>query len=142
ISRLAPAREAAAMRARVTTKPSEDLDETARFIAQALEETEAKPLSQITKVVEVLGRDESLDLLDEVDRIEANGGMLLPNGQRRRTPGGVFFYLARQRLPRPYRYSIFAPPPEKRESEPPPSSTRPRPRVIEVHTLLPRAKHR
>lgn len=107
---------------------SDGLDETARFIAEALGETEAKPVSQITKVVEVLGREASLELLAEVERIEAAGGMPLPDGGRRRSPGGVFFQLARPRLPRDDRYRIFRP------QSPPPATQKARPRVVEVET--------
>jgi hypothetical protein len=111
----------------------------AAFIAEALKETDELPRSQIAKVVKVLGPEEALGLLAEVERIESDGGMLVPDGGRRRTPGGVFFHLARQRLPRPHRYSIFAPkapalpaPP----STPPPAPAVGRLRVIEVEPLL------
>ncbi|KAH8277781.1 hypothetical protein KR018_006817 [Drosophila ironensis] len=47
----------------------------------------------IVRVVEVLGMDLPLHLYKETQRIEADGGMMIRNGQRRRTPGGVFLFL-------------------------------------------------
>ena len=93
-------------------------EDVAEFIADSLAETEELPRSQIAKVTKVLGREETLALLREVERIEAAGGLLVPDGSRRRTPGGVFFHLARQKLPRPVRFRIFAPPQPPPEVDP------------------------
>lgn len=115
-------------------------EDPAAFIAATLRETEELPRSQIEKIVKVLGPEASLALLAEVERIEESGGLLVPDGGRRRTPGGVFFHLARQKLPRPHRYSIFAPPkaptPPAPPSTPPPAPRVGRLRVIEVEPLL------
>lgn len=116
------------------------------FIADALKETDELPRSQIAKVLKVLGAEETLGLLAEVERIEADGGMLVPDGGRRRTPGGVFFHLARQRLPRPHRYSIFAtkapaPAAPAPPSAPPPAPAVGRLRVIEVEPLLKKSRN-
>jgi hypothetical protein len=43
----------------------------------------------------------------EVERVEAAGGILLPDQSRRRTPGGVFFHLAYQRLTLEQRRQIY-----------------------------------
>jgi len=123
-------------------------EDVAEFIADSLAETEELPRSQIAKVTKVLGREETLALLREVERIEAAGGLLVPDGSRRRTPGGVFFHLARQKLPRPVRFRIFAPPqpppevdpatsapiiPVQKPLKPPPPPPRGgRPRTVEV----------
>jgi hypothetical protein len=45
-----------------------------------------------------LGAETALSVLEEVLTIEASGGMLLADGSRRRTPGGVFFFLIKERL--------------------------------------------
>lgn len=45
------------------------------------------------RVVNVLGKDIPAKLFKETQKIEADGGMLIMNGARRRTPGGVFLFL-------------------------------------------------
>ncbi|XP_002074815.3 phosphorylated adapter RNA export protein [Drosophila willistoni] len=47
----------------------------------------------MVRIVELLGIDLSLELYRETQRIEADGGMMIKNGKRRRTPGGVFLFL-------------------------------------------------
>ncbi|ALC40541.1 Phax [Drosophila busckii] len=47
----------------------------------------------LVRVVQVLGVDVPLQLYKETQRIEADGGMMIKNGRRRRTPGGVFLFL-------------------------------------------------
>jgi len=64
-------------------------------IADRLGETGQKTRSQLVQTVRWLGRTQALALLEETLEIEANGGMMLPDGSRRRMPGGVFFQLAK-----------------------------------------------
>jgi hypothetical protein len=110
--------------------PTED---TVSTIAKALGEVEEQPLTQITGVVRVLGDQVSLAVLEETQRIEQSGGMLLPDGSRRRTPGGVFFFLARQKLSHEDKVAIFRPVKPAKPAQPVPEATRfPRRRVIEV----------
>lgn len=45
------------------------------------------------RVVNVLGRELPIKLFKETQKIECDGGMLIVNGMRRRTPGGVFLFL-------------------------------------------------
>lgn len=45
------------------------------------------------RVAEVLGTEKALDLLHQTEYIEESGGLKILNGQRRRTPGGVYLYL-------------------------------------------------
>src|SRR5258708_18569108 len=66
-------------------------------IAQMLGESDPSPLQQIRLIVEHFGPEFAQALLAEVEEIEANGGMTTSNGKRRRTPGGVYLYLARHR---------------------------------------------
>ncbi|XP_013104903.2 phosphorylated adapter RNA export protein [Stomoxys calcitrans] len=47
----------------------------------------------LVRIVEVLGTEIPLKVFKETQRIEADGGMTIKNGQRRRTPGGVFLFL-------------------------------------------------
>jgi len=80
-------------------------------IAAALGETERGPLGQVGRVVGRLGADRARAFLTQTGEIEAAGGLLLPDGSRRRTPGGVFFHLVRadDALTREDRVSIFPP---------------------------------
>jgi len=81
-------------------------------IATALGETERGPLGQVGRVVGRLGADRARAVLTRTQEIEAAGGLLLPDGSRRRTPGGVFFHLVRadDTLNRAERVYIFPPP--------------------------------
>lgn len=130
-------------------------DETVRTISSALGETEEGPLAQIKAVVEALGEEPSLGLLAETERIEKAGGMERGDGKGRRSPGGVFFYLARQKLPKEIRAAIFndkmprpprppgwqPPPPQpKKENKAPPGGF-PRRRVFEVVPSKDRGRH-
>ena len=81
-------------------------DEVARTIAGQLRETEDKPLHLLRKVVERLGTEQALAFLKETLEIEAQGGLMLADGSRRRTPGGTFFYLVRTKGPAQVR-SLF-----------------------------------
>jgi hypothetical protein len=111
-------------------------DETASTIAKALGESEEQPVSQITGVIRALGEEVAQTLLQETLLIESKGGMLLPDNSRRRTPGGVFFHLARQKLSRDDKLAIFRAPKEPKgpgsSSPASESSPYPRRRVIEV----------
>jgi len=51
----------------------------------------------ITGVVELVGRDVALDLFQQTRKIEGGGGMMIKNGSRRRTPGGLYLQLLRDR---------------------------------------------
>ncbi len=80
-------------------------------IAAGLGETERGPLGQVGRVVGRLGADRARTFLTRTQEIEASGGLMLPDGSRRRTPGGVFFHLVRadDALSREDRVSIFPP---------------------------------
>jgi len=116
---------------------------TIQTISKALGEADAGPLAQIQAVVDALGEETSLSLLAETDRIEKAGGMERGDGKGRRSPGGVFFYLARQKLPKEQRAAIFndkmprepKPPGWVPEQKRPKESERsfPRRRVFEVN---------
>jgi hypothetical protein len=126
-------------------------DQTINTIAKTLGEADEGPLAQIKAVVDNLGDQACLTLLAETEKIEKAGGLMRGDGSGRRSPGGVFFFLARQRLPRDVRAAIFndkkprdpnapksAPPVAKQQATSgaaaPPSSSAglPRRRVFEV----------
>jgi hypothetical protein len=83
---------------------ADDIQATAADIARQLDETNPVAIEQI---VQHLGADAALAFLQEALEIEAQGGMQLPDGSRRRTPGGVFFYIIKGRVPRETRGLIW-----------------------------------
>ncbi len=94
----------------------------AQEIAAALGESEEKPLRQIKAIVHLCGTGFAQAILAEVDEVEAQGGLMTKDGERR-TRGGVFFYLARYRMARPARRIVYnrkgrLPTPEAAPEEP------------------------
>jgi hypothetical protein len=76
-------------------------------IARQLDETNPVAIRQIERIVQHLGADAALDFLRETLEIEAQGGMMLRDGSRRRTLGGVFLYLVKGRVPQETRSLIW-----------------------------------
>lgn len=76
-------------------------------IAEQLGETEANPKRTIYRVVKKLGRDEALHFVERTLEIERTGGLMLPDQSRRRTAGGVFFYLVKTEAPPEITKHIF-----------------------------------
>lgn len=83
------------------------MNETVQHIAQQLNETDEKPISQIAQIVELIGEEETLNYLQKTQEIEAGDGMKTEKGDRRRTPGGVFFYLVRGGMTWSQRRAVF-----------------------------------
>jgi len=98
-------------------------EDTISQIAKTLGEVEEIPLFQITGIVRVLGEEGAQALLKETLDIEKGGGMLLADGTRRRSPGGVFFQLARRKLPADEKKNIFREKKAEGESAPVSSPT-------------------
>ncbi|SRR6266550_12370 len=73
------------------TEPS--VPQTALMIAQTLGETGQAVRQQIQRIVWALGPTAAQSMLEQTLQIEQNGGMMLHDGSRRRTPGGVFFHV-------------------------------------------------
>ncbi|KAJ1531118.1 hypothetical protein ONE63_005940 [Megalurothrips usitatus] len=67
-------------------------DEIARDMAKKLLETQE---DLILRVINTLGKERAIALYQKTQSIEADGGMLIMNGSRRRSPGGVFFFLVK-----------------------------------------------
>ncbi len=63
-----------------------------------LRETEKTPLKYLEQIVIWCGADFANALLEETLQMEMSGGLLTLDRSRRRTPGGVFFYLAKPRI--------------------------------------------
>ena len=54
----------------------------------------------VSRVVQNMGRDESLRLMREAQSLDAQpGGVLVADGSRRKTPGGIFLSLVKQASP-------------------------------------------
>ncbi|TVR22818.1 MAG: hypothetical protein EA396_05370 [Anaerolineaceae bacterium] len=77
-------------------------------VANTLGEKDRKPYGQIAALVRMRGEDFIREVLADTLQIEAQGGMMTAKGDRRRTIGGVFFRLARERLTRNEGLLIFA----------------------------------
>ncbi len=107
--------------------------EVAVMIADQLGEIEECPRRNIGIIVRALGRTQSRQLLEQTQQIEANGGEMLPDGSRRRTPGGIFFNLAYttgqpkpgKQLKRPMRRHMPKPKGEKQSTQPVPKEKQP-----------------
>ncbi len=78
-------------------------------IAAQLGETEPEPAGLIARALRLLGAERVQAIVARALKVEAAGGMLLPDGSRRRTPGGVFFYLLRTTVGQKEWYRIFRP---------------------------------
>jgi hypothetical protein len=74
-----------------------EIRDAARKICAALGETEIGATRQVEHIIRRQGVAWAHALQAEVATLEAQGGMLRPDGQRR-TPGGEFLYLAYQRI--------------------------------------------
>jgi hypothetical protein len=103
--------------------PPEDIKVTAATIAQQLSETNPLAIEQIELIVRHLGAEAALAFLQETLEVEARGGLMLPDGSRRRTPGGVYLYLVKGHIPRNVRSIIWPylqprPKPQKPQIEP------------------------
>jgi hypothetical protein len=70
----------------------------AQEIARQLNETQPPVIGKIKAIVKMCGAEKARAWTAEALQIEANGGLMVEDGSRRRTVGGVFFYLVKQRL--------------------------------------------
>ncbi|XWX05677.1 hypothetical protein VZO05_16080 (plasmid) [Aggregatilineales bacterium SYSU G02658] len=84
-----------------------DIEQVTQEIARHLNETLDGPVRQIRMVVTHMGVEFAREVLRETMAIESTGGMLTADQSRRRTPGGVFFYLAKGKMPAEARAIIF-----------------------------------
>src|SRR5215472_11189222 len=88
--------------------------EAATLIAEQLGESEQEPRKTIERCVRILGIETALAYLKRTQEVEEAGGMMLPDNSRRRTPGGVYFYLIRKEVEMKQRMRIFSMPPSKK----------------------------
>jgi hypothetical protein len=79
------------------TNPNPITNATAAIAAQ-LGETVGGPRATIWRIVRTIGPERAHAFVAQALEVEANGGMMVPDGSRRRTLGGVFFYLVRTQI--------------------------------------------
>ncbi len=101
-----------------------DIEQVTQEIARHLNETLDGPVRQIRMVVTHMGVEFAREMLRETLAVEATGGMLTADQTRRRTPGGVFFYLAKGKMPREAREIIFPLPHQAKRIPPVPWESR------------------
>lgn len=89
--------------------PQEEVDALVTELAGLLSETKRAPIKQIKKIIQYCGTDFARQVYKDTLAVEANGGMRLVKEERRRTIGGVFFFLAREKLTEEQRQVIFPP---------------------------------
>jgi len=77
---------------------------TVATLVQTLQEPNTDLLTQVLRV---LGQARCAAILADTLTCEASGGMLTKDGTRRRTPGGVFFQLVRERATPQERRRLF-----------------------------------
>lgn len=92
---------------------ADDIRRVADQIAAQLGERTTPPVLQIRRIVKVLGVERAQTFAREALAIEAQGGLLVPDGSRRRTPGGVFFHLVKARVKARERWMLFRHPPPR-----------------------------
>src|SRR5574341_2318019 len=95
------------------------IPETAEQIADQLGETHLQACQKIEQIVATCGIEQALAWMEETLSIEAGGGLMVSTGERRRTLGGVFFYVVRGQLPKALRKQLFPFPPKKRKKKSP-----------------------
>jgi len=78
-------------------------------IAARLGETAPEPARLIARALRLLGEERVQAIVARALEVEAAGGMMVPDGSRRRTVGGVFFYLLRTTVGQKDWYRIFRP---------------------------------
>lgn len=103
---------------------SEDAAEVGEEIAEALGEIEPEAVTLVGRCVAALGEAACRQLLVQTWQVEGSGGMLTLDGSnRRRTAGGVFFWLVKQKAKGAQRAAIFCG--KRADVEPPPLDPNP-----------------
>jgi len=79
--------------AKSARKGGVDVARFAKGVAAELEEPKA---ALVRRAVDTLGVDLVTELVEQVRAIEAEGGQMIKGGERRRTPGGVFWNVLKE----------------------------------------------
>ncbi len=91
----------------------------------------------IRSIAGILSMEAVEEIFQRTLEVEAAGGMMTKQGDRRRTTGGVFFLLARDRMTSRQRRKVFGLPPRplntKKEPKPQPATApKPKPAAIDL----------
>jgi RNA recognition motif-containing protein len=92
-----------------------EIQEGANLIAAELGETEKQPIIQLQRLLQLTSLPFMELLVAEAKMVEEEGGMLTNDESRRRTLGGIFFYLARKRMSFRLHRVVFYNPQKKRQ---------------------------
>ncbi len=87
--------------------PADEIERLARQFGEKLGEKSGKPIRQIALIIEKCGLAFVVKILAETDAIEKAGGLYTQDKKRRRTKGGVFFFLAKGQMEEALRAQIF-----------------------------------
>lgn len=85
----------------------EGTNAAAERISRELGEDQPSVCLNIRRLVAVIGVERADELVHQSKAVEAAGGMLIPDGSRRRTLGGVFFQLVRDTVPEDERHAAW-----------------------------------
>lgn len=88
--------------------PYSEARKIAAELAALLGEKHHGVIGQIRRIVQLCGADFAREVYAGTLEIEANGGMMVSDNSRRRTPGGVFLHLVYDRLDDDQRKHIFS----------------------------------
>lgn len=108
----------------------------AQKLAVTLGETEEKPIIQLARAVDYLGPEKAQEYTQEAVTLAAGEGILTRDGSRKRTPGGTFFALVRQRLVNPKKDWRKIKPVMKQKAVQPTTLAEQMPMLIEMTTRL------
>ena len=108
---------------------------TVEKLAEILQEPKAPLLRQVLRT---FGLERTVAVLTDTLQCEAQGGMLTKDGSRRRTPGGVFFQLVKDRATPQERRRLFPPSgPQHHQAPARPHAPPQAPTWAEVQALVP-----
>ena len=90
-----------------TATPERRLTAVQAFVWRAAAALGERELNRLRRTTLALGLVRANELLAATLDLETDGGLLTADGSRRRTPGGVFFTLVKQLVPRDMYRAIF-----------------------------------
>ena len=121
------------------TSQATDDGQAAHELADAIAKALAEPnIALLRIVIDAIGPEQAQTHLAATLEVEAAGGMMIADGSRRRTPGGVFFLLARKAMPGPMRRKIWPllpkPKPSGQSAAPTQTQAKPTPAPLPILT--------